>query len=317
MNKLRELFANLNIDVKFLTNSSFERFYNSGIDAYDKNEYKKAIELFKIAIEQKGVKSQVYYNLALTYQRLKDYERAIASYNHFLQLNPTDYDGLYNLALVYSLKENHLKSIEFFEKCIEIKKDTDGLKALVNEYLSNNQADKAIEFANHIFENEKNGLKFYYAMAKVFETKNPFSKDFIYVDIAIQMYTKIIEFDSEFFDAYLALSFCYAKKGEFGKSVDFCEKALMKNPNSYDANNQMGLVYYCSNEISEAIKYFETALKLNPDKDYKIYSNLAYAYEKIGEMSKAIKLFNQLIQKFPQFQAKDEIYHHLKILKSL
>lgn len=301
----------------FSGKKDFGFFYNSGVDLYARQEYEKAINNFKLAIEQKDVKPQVYYNLALSYQSMKDYDRAIVTYNKFLELNPTDYDGLYNLALVYFTKENFSKSVEFFEKCVEIKQDEDGIKAFILAYISNNDIQKAIDYAQKILETKENGTDLCYIIAKTFENKNSFNKDFKYVDIAIEIYSKIVEKDPKFFDAYLSISICYAKKGEWGKSVDFCEKALEANPKSYEANNQMGLVYYCCDEIKEAIQYYEIALKLKPSGDYKVYSNLAYAYEKIGQIDNAIKIFTKLVSKFHQCPAKDEIKNHLRILKEL
>ena len=156
----------------------------------------------------------------------------------------------------------------------------------------------------------------YYAIAKTFENKHSLNKDFTFIDKAIEMYSRIIEQEPENFDVYLSISICYAKKGEWENSVDYCKRAIQINPESYDANNQMGLVYYCCNELKEAIKHYETALGLKPD-DYKIYSNLGYAYEKIGDFNKAVKIFSQLVKKFPQMPAKDEIKNHLRILKTL
>lgn len=305
------------IQKKLSGSKDFEFFYNLGVDLYAKQEYEKAINNFKLAIEQKDVKPQVYYNLALSYQSMKDYDRAIVTYNKFLELNPTDYDGLYNLALVYFTKENFAKAVEFFEKCVEIKQDEDGIKAFILAYISNNEIQKAIDFSQKILETKETGVDLCYAIAKVFENKNSFNKDFKYVDVAIEIYSKIIEKDPKYFDAYLSTSICYAKKGEWGKSVDFCEKALEANPKSYEANNQMGLVYYCCDEIKEAVQYYEKALKLKPDGDYKVYSNLAYAYEKIGQIDNAIKIFTKLVSKFHQCPAKDEIKNHLRILKTL
>lgn len=296
---------------------SFEYFYNSGIDFFARQEYEKAVNSFKEALEQPNVKPQVYYNLALTYQHMKDYERAITTYSKFLELNPKDYDGLYNLALVYFKKENFQKAVEFFERCVEIREDEDSVKSLILAYLSNNETQKAIEFSKKVFESSEKGTILYYEMAKVFENKHSMNKDFTYIDIAIEMYGNITQKYPEYFDAYLSTSICYAKKGEWEKSVEFCSKAIETNPKSYEANNQMGLVYYCRNEINEAIKYYETALKLKPDGDFKVYSNLGYAYEKIGQIDKAIKIFSQLVSKFQQFPAKDEIKNHLRILKTM
>ncbi|MDD3435581.1 MAG: tetratricopeptide repeat protein [Candidatus Gastranaerophilales bacterium] len=295
---------------------SFEKLYNAGIDAYKKQDYEKALEYFKLAVEHEDVKSQVFYNIALTYQCIKDYDRAIAIYNKFLELNPNDYDGLYNLGLAYYLKENYQKAIEIFERCVKIRKDEDGLKALILSYLSIEEIQKALNFAQTILETELNGCDLYFMMAKIFENKNSFNKDFTYVDIAIKMYSKIIEKTPNYYQAYLAISICYAKKGEYTKSVEFCKKAVEKNPDSYEANNQMGLVYYCNEEIEQAVNYYEKALKLKPNGDYKVYSNLAYAYEKNGQNGDAIRIFSQLLDKFPDFPAKDEIKNHLRILKN-
>lgn len=302
---------------KFTSVKSFEYLYNTGIDCYGKQEYECAIKYFKLATEHKGVQPQAYYNLALSYQCMKDYDRAIVTYAKFLEINPKDYDGLYNIALVYYLKENFAKAIEFFERCVETKKDEDGVKALTLAYLSKDEVQKATDFANEVITIPEKGLKLYYTIAKIFENKNSFNKDFTFLDTAIDMYKKIIEADSSNFDAYLALSICYAKKGDWEDSVNYCKEAIKTNPKSYEANNQMGLVYYCCNEVKDAINYYETALNLKPDGDYKIYSNLGYAYEKIGEIDKAVKIFSKLVSKFPQYPAKDEIKNHLRILRNL
>lgn len=300
---------------KLYLSQSFEWLYNRGIDFYNKKKYEKAIKFFMLALEKPKFQPQVYYNLALSYQHLKDYEKAIVIYDKFLALKPDDYDGLYNLALTYYTFENFAKAIELFEKCLAIKKDEDGVKAFVLACLNKNEEQKVLDFAEEIWKLSTDSENLYYAIAKVFENKHSLSKDFKYIEIAIDMYLKILERNPQHFSSYLSISICYAKKGEWQNSVDFCTKALDANPKSYEANNQMGLVYYCCNQIEDSIKYYEIALKLKPEGDYKIYSNLAYAYEKMGEKKKAVKLFNQLISKFPNYPAKNEIKNHLRILK--
>lgn len=305
------------IGKKLSAGKNFEYFYNLGVDAYGKQDFEKAIKCFNLAVAQPDLQPQVYYNLGLSYQCLKDYDRAIVAYHRFLAVCHNDYDGMYNLALVYYTKDCFDKAIEFFEKCVEIKKDEDGIKSLTLAFLNNNEVQRAIDFAQNLLDNCPNGTDLYYSVAKVFENKNSFNKDFTYIDKAIEMYLKIIEKNPHYFNAFLAVSICHAKKGELESSVDYCKRALETNPHSYEANNQMGLVYYCCDEIKEAVKYYETALKLKPEGDYKIYSNLGYAYEKIGQYDKAVKVFSQLVCKFSQCPSKDEIKNHMRILKTL
>lgn len=309
-NRLEKLFK------KSGSKKSFEYLYNHGIDLYNKKKYEKAIEFFKQAIETPDRQPQGYYNLGLTYQCTKDYENAVVTYKKFLEQRENDYDGLYNLALTYYTLDNFDKAIELFEHAIQIKKEEDGVKALTLAYLGNNQTQKAIDFAEEIFKQPTDGINLTFAIAKIFESKNSLNKDFTFIDIAINLFNKIIEADPKNFNTYLSLSICHAKKGEWENSVMYCEKAIEVNPTSFDANNQMGLVYYCRNEIEKSIKYYEIALKLKPKGDFKIYSNIAYAYEKNGDTEKAIKLFTQLINKFPKYPARDEVKNHLRILKT-
>ncbi len=294
----------------------FDYYYNNGVNAYKKTKYEKALKYFYKALEQKQIKPQVYYNLALTLQHLKDYDNAIKNYNTFLQLKPDDYDGLYNLALIYYQNNDVKTATLFLEKCVNIKIEENGIKTLIQTYIEDNNLIKVLDLIKNLLNKNNIDINIFYKIGKIFENKNYLSKDFTYTNIAIDIYNKIIEKNNNFFEAYISISICYAKKGEWKKSVDFCAKALKINPNSYEANNQMGLVYYCFNQIDEAIKYYETAFKLKPKEDYKIYSNLGYAYEKAGKYDKAIKIFNKLIRKFPQMQSKDEIKNHLRILKT-
>ncbi len=294
----------------------FEFYYNRGIDYFNKKDYEKALLEFKTALEKNNPQPQVYYNLGLTQHYLENYEKAITSYNKFLDVKPEDYDGLYNLALAYYNIENFSKAKELFEKCLTIKKDEEGVKALVLAYLALNEAQKAIELAQKFTEEGFHGKNLAYAIAKTFENKNSFSRESKNVDVAIDLYSSMIAADSENHMLYLSISICFAKKGEWEKSIEFCKKALEKAPASYEVNNQMGLIYYCRNDIDEAVKFYEIALKAKPEGDYKIYSNLAYAYEKLGEKDKSIKIFNSLLKKFPNYPARDEIKNHLRILKN-
>lgn len=305
------------IENKFLSGHQFESFYNEGIDFYNAQDYDGAIKSFNVALKQKDVKPQVYYNLALSYQCIEEYDKAILHYNRFLKSHPSDYDGLYNIALAYYMKGHFSKSIDFFGKCLEIRIDDETIRAVIFACIAKKDMKRAFVFANRILKVPETGKHFYYKIAKIIEDKNPFGEDFTLINKAIEMYLKLAnEYSDEYaFDSYLSVSICYAKKGDWENSIGFCRRALEINSTSYEANNQMGLIYYCREDIENAVKYYEIAFKQNERDDYKIYPNLGYAYEKVGKIKEAIKIFKLFIAKFNLSPAKEEIEHHLQILK--
>ena len=66
--------------------------------------------------------------------------------------------------------------------------------------------------------------------------------------------------------------------------------------------------------MENCIEYYEKASRINSKTDYKIYSNLAYAYEKVGKDEEAIKLFKELVTKFTNCPSKAEIRKHVRLL---
>lgn len=317
MPNLNEIINYITSKLGLLGVNKFNFYYNLGVNAYQKKDYNKALKYFMKSLEQSGIKPQVYYNLALTHQSREELDSAKEFYIKFLELKPNDYEGLFNLALTYYSIKDFPNAVKYFEKCTEIKEEANVIKTLAFAYLDNNETNKAFEASQKILKKYSYGAKLCYEIAKAFENKNFPTKDFTFIDTAIKIYESIIKKDKTYFDAYLSTSICYAKKGEWEKSVEFCAKALSLNSKSYEANIQMGLVCYCFDALEDAIKYYEKAFKVKPNGEHKIYSNLGYAYEKNGDYNKAINIFSELVDKFPDIPAKDEIKNHLRILKDM
>lgn len=70
--------------------------------AYNKEDYRQAIELYKHSIEQEGRSSDIYYNLGNAYYRNDNLGKAVVNYERALRLNPTNADARTNLEFVNS-----------------------------------------------------------------------------------------------------------------------------------------------------------------------------------------------------------------------
>jgi tetratricopeptide (TPR) repeat protein len=59
----------------------------------------------------------------------------------------------------------------------------------------------------------------------------------------------------------------HQSKGQIDSAILLWSKFLKRNPNSFTARNNLGLLYYANDEIVQAIYYSEQGLKLRPDED--------------------------------------------------
>lgn len=296
--------------------STFDAYFTKGLELYENKKYKLAADFFKIALSQSNAKEYANYNLALAYQQIENFDEALKYYEKFIEYYPEDRSALYNIATVYYNKEDYKTASKYFLKNFEQEQAEDTAIALTKCYLKTNDMLKIMDLVDYIFNsNCKNKCAF--EIAQAVEQQYNSIKNFETLNFALDIYLRLHKIDNKDFDTILAISLVYAKKGDWTNAIKYCEKALEINPKSYEANNQMGLTYYCAENMEMCLHYYEKAFQINNKTDYKIYSNLAYAYEKIGRVEEAIDLFKDLITKFPTCPIKNEIKEHTKQLIQL
>ena len=293
--------------------STFDAYFTKGIELYDKKKYKLAIELLKIALSQNNAQPYANYNLALAYQQIKKDSEALESYEKFLEYYPEDQNSLYNCALIYFSREDYKKAAYYSLKSFKIKQDEQNIEALTQAYLKLNEIQKILDSVTYIF-NSNCDENYAFIVAQKLENSAYEKKDKALLDYALEIYLKLLEYNPKHFDALLATSISYAKKGNWENAINYCHKALEINPNSFEANNQLGMAYYCSENMDKCLRYYQKAFSLNSKTDDRIYTNLAYAYEKIGRETEALDLLKDAILKFPNSDRKDEIKQHAKEL---
>lgn len=291
--------------------STFDAYFTRGGELYNEKKYQLAVEFFKIALRQSNAESYAYYNLALAYQQLGLDDKALENYKRFLKDYPNDQNSLYNVALIHYKRNEFEEAVNFFAQSFKYKQDEANVKALADTYMQIGDTEKASELAEYIFNSDCN-KKYAMLVAKVFEAKEHLANDFSLTQKALDIYLRLLELQPGNFDAALAASIAYSKMGNWEQAITYCNLAIELKPKSYDANSQMGLVLYCSDNMPECIAYYERAMKIK--KDYKIFLNLAYAYEKAGKIDDAIQLFKETLTKYTNFPQKEEVRKHVRQL---
>ncbi|QXP60707.1 tetratricopeptide repeat protein [Olleya sp. HaHaR_3_96] len=84
--------------------------YNQGLVAFDNQDYKKAMTLYKKAVKEDKTFAFAWDNLGRTYRELGDYKEAIKCYKKSLRIDPKGGMPLMNIAVAYGFLEQFDKA---------------------------------------------------------------------------------------------------------------------------------------------------------------------------------------------------------------
>lgn len=82
--------------------------------------------------------------------------------------------------------------------------------------------------------------------------------------------------------------------------IQFYEKCLKSNPNSYLSYNGLGNFYLKSNKFEKAEENYTKAIEINPNRSAKIYKNRAYIREKQNNISGAKEDLKNYLKYYPR-----------------
>lgn len=182
-------------------------------------------------------------------------------------------------------------------RCLKIRLSDEELSLIGTELTSNPDANLNYISANVI----SNDAWFYYNYGE----KTLDSIDFV---SAIKTYSKAIEFDSLFAQAYArraaAIAWGFYTKQLDSTYINRCkidiDKALALDNDLYDASIAQGFYYYyCKNDLENAIRHFREAAGKNPD-EYRPLFYMAMVYRRMGNWKASQDLIHRVIKFNPQ-----------------
>jgi tetratricopeptide (TPR) repeat protein len=93
---------------------------------------------------------------------------------------------------------------------------------------------------------------------------------------------------------------CY-QKGDYNEAIKQFQKALKLNPEKAEIHYNLGLTYQAKGLFDKAIEEYRKALELNPE-DAEAHNNLGIIYYNQGSYQKAIEEFNHALSINPDFK---------------
>ena len=119
---------------------------------------------------------------------------------------------------------------------------------------------------------------------------------------ALDAFTKAIEINPQFAQAYSNRGFAYSNLGDYNQAIKDYNRAIEINPQDAVAYyNRGGLAYGKLGNYNQAIKDYNKAIEINPQLAGPYYNRGNVYVIKLGNNNRAIKDYNKAIELNPQF----------------
>lgn len=215
-----------------------ELFYNKGVEHFNNGDYEASIAEFERTRQINnsfGIKDSIAtYNAAVASVLIKDYDKAIPLYRDLINMNYRNPEIYSTLAQIYINKEEYDKALVVVRGGKSRFPDNLGvLIAETNIYLATDQIENAQNLLRIAVEKDPNNYLLYYAIGSNYDQLIEKEED----------ETERLKLISEAEKAYA--------------------KALELNPNYFEANYNMGVLFY-----EEGRRVYEAADKIT---DMKLY----------------------------------------------
>jgi tetratricopeptide (TPR) repeat protein len=214
----------------------------------------------------------LYYNTGSTQKSLEQYRTAV-------ELDPANVIFQHNLAeFMYVVQGNTEEALRMYVKMLrERPRDVDVLRALSNICTDLGKNADALFFLETILEIEpwNQSARDQLAALRVTERSAATSEE----------YAQIREF---------------AARGEIENAIRVCEQFVRAFPDHAGACNDLGVLYYQSGRVADAVMQYEEAVRLEPENDV-FQKNLADFYFVVqGKTEEALQMYVKLLSKNPR-----------------
>ena len=126
--------------------------------------------------------------------------------------------------------------------------------------------------------------------------------------LAVHAAQKALSLDASDPRVYRALTNLYIMQRKYEKAIASAERQLELSPSGSQAHLSMGLALSFAGRDSEAIPFYEQAIRLDPYPPSVTYRDLGNAYSGVGRYEEAITEYKKALQQNP-----DDIFTHLDL----
>ena len=199
-------------------------------------EYQKTHENVEKALEIDPINPVAYFINGYSFLEEEDTNSAIRSFQDAVSQDQDYLDAFYYLGMIYSAKNDKL-AVEYLNNALRIEPDNVEVLYLLGLFFQENEdKEKAIEIYDRILKIEENNKFAHYNKAYI---ELVYFEEF---EKAIEDFTKAIESDPTYSDAYFNRGYCYELLNDFENSIKDYQKTLSLTPNYEKAINGLNRI---------------------------------------------------------------------------
>jgi tetratricopeptide (TPR) repeat protein len=199
--------------------------YYIGKANYEREFYGDAIKFLEAAAKEEPANAEVPYLVARAYADMMNYKQAIAYYQKALAIDPAQSHWTYQMALMYYGLHDDANSLKYMLEAGQkgMKKDNEYLENLGVAYLNVKKYDQGLEILKEALGRRPGDMNLLNMIAEAhYDAKK-------YED-AIGYWDQILGLDKTNAPALYMIGLSYQKKGEKGKGMALCDKAIEMDP---------------------------------------------------------------------------------------
>ncbi len=260
-----------------------EIYYKIGTAQFYKGDLDKAVNYFNTAIKKNPKYSRAYYMLAETYTKKARFTDAIENAQKAIKCSPWTSSCahylLYSLYKVSSFRvfKNKVKSVcEYLMSLITMPFDIDAIKRVKESFtyikfmpilikgyfeIQTKGLDNALDVYIDAVDKAPGFVPLYCLLGDMYSSIGRFED-------AITEYKMAIWLDSLNIPAYRHLCHAYEDLGDYDSAIEVYNKLIKIMPNMPEFHSNLANILYIKGEIDEAISHFQTAVTLNPSKEW-------------------------------------------------
>ena len=275
---------------------SAEIYFKIGQAQYFKGDLDKAINYLDMAISKNDKLGKAYYLLAETYTKKARFLEASMNAKKAIKVMPFKnscahflLSNLYNLSSARNFKNTFLSKFEFVLSVLTLPFDKVAIKNVIKTlsyikflpilakgaYLVQlNRTNEALELYTEALDKAPGFIPLYCVLGDIYRSLGQFED-------AITEYKMAIWLDSLNITAYRHLCQAYEEQGDYDSAVEIYEKLIQIMPNMPDVHSNLANILYVKGDIDGAISHFQTAVTLNPKKQWTSIVNqtLGFVYQ--------------------------------------